>query len=93
VKPPPEAGPYVYVQPGLICGLTYGGPLVELTGAQQVATSIAEHVSKETGITVAPFVEEGGAGAQARSKAVPSVLPIRHVVLGYKPVPEFSVKF
>jgi hypothetical protein len=32
VKPPPEAGPYVYVHPGLICGLIHVGPLVEFDG-------------------------------------------------------------
>ena len=93
LKPPPEAGPFVYINPGLICGLIYIGPLVEFTGAQQIAASVAQHVSNETGLKVDPVVQEAGPGASAAAGAPPSAFPVRHVIMGYKPVPETTVRF
>jgi hypothetical protein len=89
MKPPPEAGPFVYINPGIICGLIYIGPLAEFTGAQQIAASIAGHVSKETGVPVAPIVQEGVPGTPGAQKA----FPLRHIIMGYKPDPNFNVRF
>ena len=88
VKLPPAAGPYLYVNPGLICGLIYLENLAQITGAQQIASNIAKQVSEHIGVTVAPVVQEGAAGGQA----APALIP-HHVILGYKAGPEVNVRF
>ena len=88
VKLPPPAGPYVYINPGLICGFIYLESLAKITGAQQIASNVAKQVSEHLGVTVAPVVQESAAGAQAAGAALPP-----HVILGYKAGPEFNVHF
>lgn len=77
IKPTPESGPWPYINPGVLVGLMYNGPVVQ---AQAIADSIAKQVSQHLGVPVTPVVQEGGAGAQGAKAA----LPLQHVVLGYK---------
>lgn len=91
LKLPPPAGPFAYINPGLICGLIYFESLAQVTGAQQIAASIAKQVSDHTGVTVPPVVQEGSAGAQAAAAA--PALPPHHVILGYKADPNVNVHF
>ena len=92
LKLPPTAGPFVSINPGLICGLIYFESLAQVTGAQQIASSIAKQVSEHSGVHVAPVVQEAGGGAQASGAAAPALIP-HHVILGYKPDPNFNVHF
>jgi hypothetical protein len=92
LKLPPQAGPFCYINPGIIIGLIYLEQLSAVPGAQQLAASIAKQVSDHTGVHVAPVVQEGTAGAQAAGGAA-TTLPPRHVILGYKAGPEVNVNF
>jgi hypothetical protein len=92
LKLPPPAGPFVSINPGFICGFILFENLPQITGAQQIASSIAKHVSEHSGVTVAPVVQEAGGGAQATGAASPALIP-RHVILGYKADPTFNVHF
>jgi hypothetical protein len=85
-KPPATAGPYLYINPGIICGIIYVGRLDGIPEAQQIASTIAKQVSAHTGVTVAPIVEE--AAARAATDHPSKLLPPGHVILGYKPSPE-----
>jgi len=77
VKPEPDAGPWFYIRPGIICGLLYEGSAIE---AQALAAAIAKGVSAEAGVTLTPVVEEAGALETAQAAAIPG----RPVLLGYK---------
>jgi hypothetical protein len=75
-KPTPEDGPWFYINPGIICGLIFVGPAVE---AQNLAASIAKDLSPLAGVSLAPVVQQAGAGA-----AAPGALPPGHVICGFK---------
>jgi|HubBroStandDraft_6_1064221.scaffolds.fasta_scaffold2329431_2 hypothetical protein len=77
IKPTPESGPWIYINPGVLCGLIYNGPLVE---ANPIANSIAKQVSQHLGTTVAPVVQESGVDAHVAKLA----LPHKPVILGYQ---------
>jgi hypothetical protein len=76
VKPLPEEGPWLIINPGIICGLIFVGPNVE---AEALASSIAKEVSANAGVTLTPVVQEAGAVGQALA-----LVPHRPVILGYK---------
>jgi hypothetical protein len=76
VKPQPEAGPWLCINPGIICGLIFDGPIAE---AEALASSIAKDVSANAGITLAPVVQQVGAGGPALA-----AFPPGHVILGYR---------
>jgi hypothetical protein len=78
VKPSPEEGPWFFINPGIICGLIFNGPVVEANG---LAAAIATDVSAHAGVTVAPVVQQGAASAGA---AVTEAFRPNHVICGYK---------
>ena len=83
VKIPPEDGPWLYIKPGVICGLVYVGPIVE---ANAIASSIAKELSASVGTTLSPVVQEGGAGELATAALRPG-----HIIMGYRP--DVQVRF
>lgn len=78
IKPTLENGPWPYINPAVLIGLIYVGPVAE---ARNIAASIAKNVSEQIGSQVAPVVEEGGVGTGA---AVAKLALPQHVVLGYR---------
>jgi hypothetical protein len=74
------AGPLAYINPGLICGLIYYGPIAEFPEAKTIAASIATEISTHAGQTLAPVVQESAVGAQAA--ATPHLPP--HIILGFQ---------
>jgi len=92
LKLPPASGPYAYINPGVICGVIIYEPVAQVPGAQQIAASIAKQMSELTGVTAAPVVQEGGAGAQAAAGS-PKALPPHHVIMGFQAGPPFNVNF
>jgi hypothetical protein len=76
IQPSPENGPWFYINPGIICGLIFNGPVVE---AQNLAATIAKDLSPMAGGTLAPIVEQVGAGAAAAT-----LIPPGHVICGFK---------
>jgi hypothetical protein len=91
LKLPPAAGPYVYIHPPIICGIIYFES-IEQKGAHELAATIAKQASEHLGTTVAPIVQHGAAqGAKEGGGA--AALPPNHVILGYRPGPEFNVRF
>lgn len=96
VKMPPHSGPYLIINPGIICGLIYAGKLTELREAEQIAATIAKQVSSHIGVTVAPVVQEVGATAAVKGEhalAIASGLKPGHIILGYRALPEQFVSF
>ncbi len=91
LKLPPLAGPYAYINPGIICGLVIFEELAKINEAQQIATSIAKQASDHAGVNMPPVVQEGAAGGPAGA-AAPNALP-RHVILGFKADPQFGIRF
>ncbi|HEY6414492.1 MAG TPA: hypothetical protein VIX42_12450 [Edaphobacter sp.] len=91
LKVPPAAGPYAYIHPPIICGIIYFES-IEQKGAQEVAATIAKHASEQLGATVAPVVQQGAAQGAKEGGGAAALLP-NHVILGYKPGPEFNVRF
>jgi hypothetical protein len=73
---PPENGPWLVINPGVICGLVFAGPSVE---AEALASSIAKEVSVHAGMPLSGLVQESSAGPQAAAAIIH-----RPVVLGYK---------
>jgi hypothetical protein len=92
VKIPPASGPFAYINPGIICGIILYERLAQAAEAQQLAAAIAKQASAIAGVTMAPVVQEGAAGAQA-SGAAPSLLPPNHIICGFKPEPTFGIRF
>ena len=92
LKVPPVAGPYAYINPGIICGLIIFEKLAQVGEAQQIAASIAKQASELAGVNMPPVVQEGAAGAPAVAGA-PSVLLPNHIICGFKPEPQFGVRF
>jgi hypothetical protein len=89
LKVPPASGPFAYINPPIICGIIWFERVPE---AQQIATSIAKQVSEHVGVTMPPLVQEGAAGAQAAGGAS-TLLPPNHIICGFKPEPQFGVRF
>jgi hypothetical protein len=90
VKIPPASGPFAYINPGIICGIWLREALAKAGEAQQLAATIAREASALAGVTMAPVVQEGAAGAQA-SGTIP--LPPNHIICGFKPEPTFGIRF
>lgn len=76
IQPSPENGPWFYINPGIVCGLIFNGPIVE---AQNLAATIAKDLSPLAGGTLAPIVEQAGAPGAASS-----LIPSGHVICGFK---------
>ncbi|MGD0445292.1 MAG: hypothetical protein ABSA39_15255 [Edaphobacter sp.] len=91
LKIPPPAGPFVWINPAIICGFILYEKLLQAGEAQELAASIAKQASGLAGVTMAPVVQEGAAGAQA-SGATPHLAP-NHIICGFKPGPDFAVRF
>lgn len=88
--PAGAAGPYAYINPGIICGIIWYGPGVEFEGAANVANTIAAAASQHLGQNVAGTVQTSAAiGAQA---AV-GHLPPKYIICGFKLPPEAHVLF
>jgi hypothetical protein len=90
LKLPPLAGPFAYINPGIICGLIIFEEFEKLQGAQQLASTIAKHVSDQAGINLPPVVQNGAVGAPAVGGA--PKLP-NHIICGFKHDPQFNVHF
>jgi hypothetical protein len=78
IQPSPENGPWFYINPGIICGLIFNGPIVE---AQNLAATIAKDLSPMAGGPLAPIVEPAGAGTPGAAAAF---IPPGHVICGFK---------
>jgi|SRR5580658_665258 hypothetical protein len=78
INPSPESGPWYYINPGIICGLIFNGPIVE---AQKLAAAIAKDLSPMAGGALAPVVEPAGVAAGA---VAPAFIPPGHVICGFK---------
>jgi hypothetical protein len=92
LKIPPASGPFAYINPGIICGIILYERLAQAGEAQQLAAAIAKQASELAGVTMAPVVQEGVAGAQA-SGTTPIPLPPNHIICGFKPEPTFGIRF
>jgi hypothetical protein len=92
LKVPPVSGPYVYINPGIICGFIIFETLAQVGEAKQIAASIAKQASELTGVSMPPIVQEGVAGAQAVAGA-PIGFPPNHIICGFKPEPQSSLRF
>jgi len=92
LKVPPVSGPYVYINPGIICGFIIFETLAQVGEAKQIAASIAKQASELTGVNMPPVVQEGVAGAQAVAGAS-AVFPPNHIICGFKPEPQSSLRF
>ena len=77
VKPPPVDGPWLIINPGIICGLIFNGPIVEAEG---VAASIAKELSGSAGVPLAPIVQQEGAAGGALAAKIPP----GHIICGFK---------
>jgi hypothetical protein len=91
LKVPPVSGPYVYINPGIICGIIIFEKLAQLGEAQTIAASIAKQASELAGVNMPPVVQEGAAGAQATGG--PIGFPPNHIICGFKPEPQASLRF
>jgi hypothetical protein len=91
LKVPPASGPFAYINPGIICGLIIFEKLAQIGEAQQIAASIAKQASELAGVTMPPVVQEGAIGAQAAGTT--GLLPPNHVICGFKPMPQFGIRF
>jgi hypothetical protein len=91
IKLPPNAGPYVIINPGIICGILLEKEFAELRQAEQVAATIAKQVSTHLGTPVAPIVQQ--AGAEAKTEHGASAIRPNHIIMGYRPEPETFISF
>jgi|SRR5580698_247608 hypothetical protein len=78
IQPSPENGPWFYINPGIVCGLIFNGPIVQ---AQNLAAAISKDLSPLAGGPLAPIVEPVDAGALG---AASSLRPPGHVICGFK---------
>ena len=92
LKLPPAAGPFVYINPPIICGIIYFESIEQIKGAQELAANIAKQASVHLGTTVAPIIQQGAAQNAKEGGKADALLP-NHVIMGYKPEPEFNVRF
>ena len=84
--PPKAAGPYAYINPGLICGIIWG-PIVEFPEAHSLATSITSAASQHLGQTLVPVVQ------QAVPAATGVTLPPHHIICGFQLPPDVGIFF
>jgi hypothetical protein len=91
IKVPPNSGPYLIINPGVLCGFILALEREQLREAEQIAASVAKQVSAHIGVTVAPIVQEAG-GAVANEHAIKGIKP-GHIIMGYRATPEQFVTF
>jgi hypothetical protein len=85
--PPKTAGPWAYINPGLICGIIWG-PIVEFPEARGVAETITATASQHFGQTLEPVVQQAAAGVGAVAHLAPN-----HIICGFKLPPDLGVFF
>ncbi|WP_263382939.1 hypothetical protein [Granulicella arctica] len=88
LKLPSNTGPYVIINPGIICGILIAEELAELRQAEQIAATIAKQVSTHIGTPVAPVVQQATAAAHGADAFRPN-----HIIMGYKPEPNTFISF
>jgi hypothetical protein len=91
IKVPPNTGPYLIINPGILCGFILALEREQLREAEQIAASVAKQVSAHIGATVHPVVQEAGAQA-ATEHAIKGIKP-GHIIMGYAPRPQDFITF
>jgi hypothetical protein len=91
IKVPPNTGPYLYINPGILCGFILALEREQLGQANEIAASVAKQVSTHIGATVAPVVQEAGVQA-ATEHAIKGIKP-GHIIMGYAPRPQDFITF
>ena len=86
--PAGTTGPYAYINPGIICGIIYYGPGIELPAAHTLANTIAAASSEHIGQTLAGDVQSSAAGAN-----IAGLPHLKYIICGFKLPPEAHVLF